>query len=106
MPPRKTIAKAAEPPLDDPSEPEELPEPIVEWQPTHGAGGSGLLKGAEAAPATATGATAIGMLAFGALALGALAIGALAIGRLSVGKARFRRLEIDELVVDRIVRRG
>lgn len=102
MPAKKTIAKAAEPPLDDPSEPEELPEPIVEWQPTHG----GALNGPEAAPATATGAAAIGMLAFGALALGALAIGAVAIGRLSVGKARFRRLEIDELVVDRIVRRG
>jgi len=88
---------------EDLTEPDVLPEPIVEWQPTgrHGARG-GVAAGGVAAGGVAAGSGVILALATGALAIGALAIGALAVGRLTVGHARFRTLEIDELVVGRI----
>jgi hypothetical protein len=81
-------------------EPDELPQPIIDWQPTHSAEHEG--GGLSMPSSRALGAGAAGMLAFGALALGALAIGAVAIGRLSVGRARMGRLEIDHLVVGKI----
>jgi len=73
----------------DPREPETLPEPLVEWQPSH-----------RLAPRTASGAL-IGAALLGAVAMGAFAIGALAIGTLAVGRMRIGRLEVDHLVVRR-----
>jgi hypothetical protein len=81
-------------------EPEELPEEIVHWQPTHRP--LTTAHGAVAQGASATGSSIIGALALGALALGAVAIGALAIGRLNVRHAKLGRVEIDDLVVRRL----
>lgn len=86
--------------LEDLTEPEELAEEIVHWQPTH-------RPAAEARPAFAAGALTTGagtalLLGLGAVAVGALAIGAMAIGRLAVGKAHFKELEIDNLVVHKL----
>ena len=87
--------------LEDLTEPEELPEEIIDWQPTHrrslGMARAGIATGGAAALLTTVGA-----LAIGAFAIGAVAFGAVAIGRLAVGSAKFRRLEIDELVVGRL----
>lgn len=88
---------------EDLTEPDVLPEPIVDWQPTHrGNARGGVAAGGVAAGGVAAGSGVMLALAVGALAFGAMAIGALAIGRMSVGSARFRRLEIDELVVGRV----
>jgi hypothetical protein len=86
--------------VDDADEPEELPEEIVHWQPTHRP--LTQAHGAVAQGATATGSSIVGAIAFGAIAVGAVAIGALAIGRLNVRHARFGRLEVDELVVRKL----
>lgn len=90
-------------------EPEELPQPIVQWQPTHAeAGGEGVeIAPPRALSAGAGGALAVGAIALagftmGALAVGAVAVGAMAIGRLNVGQSRFKRLEIDHLVVGKV----
>ena len=84
--------------LDDPTEPEVLPDQIVQWQPTHRI----EAKAGVAHGAGATGAAVWGALAVGALALGVVAIGALAIGRLVVRDARFGRLKVDELIVRKL----
>ena len=91
--------------LADRDEPEELPEEIVHWQPTHRP--LTTVHGAEALGASATGSSVVGALALGALALGAFAIGALAIGRLGIGRmivrnARFDRLDVGQLTVKRL----
>ena len=84
--------------LDDPTEPQVLPDQIVQWQPTHRIEArAGVAHGAGA-----SGAAVVLVLAFGALAVGAVAVGALAIGRLAVRNARFGRLEVDDLVVRRL----
>ena len=79
---------------------ETLPEPIVEWQPTHRPPlFNRALARVEGASATAS--SALGAFALGAMAMGALAIGALAIGRLRVGRAKLGVVEIDHLIVHR-----
>jgi len=78
--------------LEDLTEPDDLPQEIVEWQPTHGR----LIN----TPRVNTGWFAAAAL--GAVAIGALAIGTLAIGSLAVGRARVRRLRIDDLEVGRL----
>ncbi len=83
----------------DEDEPEELPEEIVHWQPTHRP--LTTAHGAVAQGASATGSSIIGALALGALALGAVAIGAVAIGRLNVRYVKLGKVEIDDLVVRR-----
>jgi hypothetical protein len=91
-------ALAARPAATEPEpEPEELPQPIVEWQPTHQRD-----DGVHLAKGRTLSAGAAGSLAFGALALAGFAIGAVAIGRLTVGSARARRMEIGHLVVGKI----
>ncbi|MDB5429673.1 MAG: hypothetical protein JWP35_789 [Caulobacter sp.] len=82
---------------DNPLDPVTLPQPIVDWQPTHSPDGALAGLGPRSLSAGAA-----GVLAFGALALGALAIGAVAIGRLGVGRARVGTLEIDHLIVGRV----
>lgn len=57
--------------LDDLTEPEVLPEPIVTWQPAHGPDG---------VPALRT-TTAVGFFILGAIAVAAVALGAIAIDR-------------------------
>jgi hypothetical protein len=78
-------------------DPDTLPQPIVEWQPTHSPDNP-----LSSIKPRALSAGAAGALAFGALALGALAIGAVAVGRLAVGRARVGRLEIDHLIVGKV----
>jgi hypothetical protein len=82
-------------------EPEELPEEIVHWQPSHRPP-LNQAHGAVAQGASATGSAIMGAVALGALAMGAVAIGVLAIGRLNVRHARFGRLEVDELIVRKL----
>lgn len=69
MPAKKIIAEPAAAVLDDISEPEVLPEPIVEWQPTHG--------GVQTMKTT----TAVGFFILGAVAIAAVALTAVAIDR-------------------------
>jgi hypothetical protein len=76
--------------VDTQGDPENLPEPIVDWQPARRASGP-----------VSWPAAAVGALAVGALAVGAVAIGTLAIGRLVVGRVRIRQVVIDELIVKR-----
>ena len=83
--------------LEQLDEPEELPQEIVQWQPTHGR----MVD--VRTPRAAFGAVAVGALALGALALGAVAIGRLMVGSVGVGRARVRRLEIDKLIVHHVV---
>ena len=88
--------------LEDLTEPDELPVPIVRWQPNHPTMHGGVAAGGAAAGGVAIGSGLALAFPLGAVAVGAVAIGALAIGRLSIGSARFRRVEIDELVVGRL----
>ena len=84
--------------FDDVTEPEILPDQIVQWQPTHQLEArAGVAHGAGL-----TGAALLGAIALGAVAVGAVAIGALAIGRLGVRQARIGRLEVDDLIVRRL----
>jgi hypothetical protein len=76
--------------VDTRGDPENLAEPIVDWQPARRSAG-----------AVSWPASAVGALALGALAVGAVAIGTLAIGRLVVGRVRIRQVVIDELIVKR-----
>ena len=76
-------------------EPEDLPQEIVQWQPTRGH----LVNSPRPLNTSAFLAAAAGALAVGAVAVGAIAIGRLAIGSLALGRGRIRRLEIDELIV-------
>ncbi|HWF01884.1 MAG TPA: hypothetical protein VG248_18955 [Caulobacteraceae bacterium] len=71
--------------MDD-LQPQTLPEPLVEWQPTHHR---------LPIPTGALMAAALG----GALAMGAIAIGAVAIGAVSIGRMRIGRLEVGRLDV-------
>ena len=89
-------ALAAKPGMASP-DPDDLPQPIVEWQPVHGRD-----DGVSLPPGRTLSAGAAGALVFGALALAGFAIGAVAIGRLSIGSARARRMEIGHLVVGKI----
>jgi len=82
------------------------PEPIVEWQPTHGGLrgrlADGLARRGAARLAVTVGAVALGAVAIGTLAIGSLAIGAIAIGRLKIGRVRLGEVEIDWLIVKRL----
>lgn len=73
--------------IDD-LEPQTLPEPIVEWQPTH--------HRLPAPTGALLGAAALGALAMGAIAIGAVAIGAVSVGRMRIGRLEVGRLEVKE----------
>jgi hypothetical protein len=91
--------------LNDPEDPETLPEEIVRWQPNHRPlveARAGTVAAGSATGSALVGALALGAMALGALAIGALAIGSLGIGRLRVRRATLGRVEIDDLVVHRL----
>jgi hypothetical protein len=91
------VAMTMQDELERLDEPEDLPQEIVQWQPTRGH----LVD--VRTPRATFGAVAVGALAFGALALGAVAIGRLMVGSVGIGRARVRRLEIDKLIVHHVV---
>lgn len=78
--------------LEDLTQPDTLPQAIIDWQPERGH----LFD----VPRLSMGFVAAA--AVGVVAVGALALGALAIGRLTVGRARFDRLDVDELTVRKL----